>query len=371
MSSWADDDDSGDEPTLIWKSSENIVRPPPASTKAPQAPAVEQTKPQPQPQPQQRHSKNAIVGTSVVMERSYSRDTPTASQLRTVETLESWFQLLLRKASRDKKKIDYVLDQLKAIRQDLTVQHLETPFAVRVYTENARLALEHGDEAESRLCFARAAELTKQLGLNAQLDAENPAAAPAAAAELASVFEQASASAGLRVLQALGDGGVSAIELLSSPVPVDYSALAQRLHVVGSPSAPTLLLVHLRAAGARGCATSASCASLCSAVLLLNYVQFFAELRQAEPLVQKAAAKLAARFRVDALTTILHAYSPSIAISALQRDLGFASDAECLAFLRNELTGIVFADGTEQKPIESATARLFVVTKSSRAFQVK
>jgi hypothetical protein len=366
MSSWADDDDSGDEPTLIWKSSENVVRPPTSTTaakpKAAAAPAAVA-----EPTTKQQQSTNAIVGTSVVMERSYVRGTPTASQVRTVETLESWFQLLMRKVSRDKKKIDYVLDQLKAIRQDITVQHLETPFAVRVYSENARLALEHGDEAESRLCFARAAELTKQLGLTAQLDTGS---APAAAA-LASVFEQEPANAGLRVLQALGDGGMSAIALLSTPVPGDYSALAQRLQVVGAPSAQTLLLVHLRAAGARGCATSASCANLCSAVLLLNYVQFFAELRLADSLVQKAAAKLAARFRIDALTTILHAYSPSIAVSALQRDLGFASDAECQAFLRNELSGIVFADGSEQKPIESATARLFVVTKSSRAFQVK
>jgi hypothetical protein len=263
----------------------------------------------------------------------------------------------MRKVSRDKKKIDYVLDQLKAIRQDITVQHLETPFAVRVYSENARLALEHGDEAESRLCFARAAELTKQLGLTAQLDTGS---APAAAA-LASVFEQEPANAGLRVLQALGDGGMSAIALLSTPVPGDYSALAQRLQVVGAPSAQTSAARASSRWLVRVAVRQVPLApTLCSAVLLLNYVQFFAELRLADALVQKAAAKLAARFRIDALTTILHAYSPSIAVSALQRDLGFASDAECQEFLRNKLSGVVFADGTEQKPIESATARQFV-----------
>jgi hypothetical protein len=297
------------------------------------------------------------------MERSFIRGTPTASEVRTVETLEAWFKLLMRKLLRNNAKADFVLDQLKAIRQDLTVQHIESPFAVDVYSTNARLALEHGDEAESRVCFARAAELSQKLALNLE-----PSQPPSPA--VLGVFEQEPANAGLRVLQALGDGGVAAVALLSAQVPADYVTLSQRLQVVGAPASHTLLLVHLRVAGARGCATSAACAALCSAVLTLNYVQFFAELRQADALVQKAAAKLAARFRIDALTTIVHAHSPAIAVSALRRDLGFATDDDCVEFLRTKLSGVAFADGTEQKPVESATARQFVVTKSSRAFTV-
>jgi len=101
-----------------------------------------------------------VKGMCQNLEKDYLRLTapPRAELVRPQSVLQkhlanlqnSWKQLSFRKASgkpKKKKQRDYIwfCSQLKAIRQDLTVQRIFNSFAIEVYETHARIALEEGD----------------------------------------------------------------------------------------------------------------------------------------------------------------------------------------------------------------------------------
>lgn len=73
--------------------------------------------------------------------------------------LEAALALVLRRHGEGADYKAYVNDQLKSIRQDITVQHLHNNFAVAVYETHARIALEHRDAAEFNQCQTQLALL--------------------------------------------------------------------------------------------------------------------------------------------------------------------------------------------------------------------
>jgi hypothetical protein len=94
-----------------------------------------------------------IVGTSQKLEKNYFRlvNTPKPEEIRPQDVLEKTLTLLKEKWRADG-NYQYICDQFKSMRQDLTVQHIKNSFTIEVYELHARIALEWKDLGEYNQC---------------------------------------------------------------------------------------------------------------------------------------------------------------------------------------------------------------------------
>ncbi|KAM7456310.1 hypothetical protein BLSTO_02934 [Blastocystis sp. subtype 1] len=94
-----------------------------------------------------------IVGKCTNLEKAYFRLTtaPNENDIRPEDILKKAF-LRLKTIWKETKDSNYVLDQLKAIRQDLVVQGISNEFTVEVYEYNAKIALKAQNLNEFNQC---------------------------------------------------------------------------------------------------------------------------------------------------------------------------------------------------------------------------
>ncbi|RMZ73578.1 sac3 ganp domain [Pyrenophora seminiperda CCB06] len=94
-----------------------------------------------------------VVGTNECLEKSYFRLTapPKAETVRPLHVLKKTLTMLVAKWKADK-NYNYICNQFKSLRQDLTVQHIKDDFTVKVYEIHARISLEKGDLGEYNQC---------------------------------------------------------------------------------------------------------------------------------------------------------------------------------------------------------------------------
>jgi hypothetical protein len=94
------------------------------------------------------------------LEKQYLRLTsaPDPTTVRPLPILRQTLELLLKKW-KDERNYTFICDQFKSMRQDLTVQRIQSEFTVQVYECHARIALEMGDLGEYNQCQTQLKQL--------------------------------------------------------------------------------------------------------------------------------------------------------------------------------------------------------------------
>uniref|UniRef100_A0ACD5T6L9 Uncharacterized protein n=2 Tax=Avena sativa TaxID=4498 RepID=A0ACD5T6L9_AVESA len=114
-----------------------------------------------------------IKGTCQEIEKRYLRLTsaPDPATVRPEDVLEK----ALHMVETSEKNYLYKCDQLKSIRQDLTVQRIQNELTVKVYETHARLALQAGDLSEYNQCQSQLSRLYSEgiSGCNLEFAAYN------------------------------------------------------------------------------------------------------------------------------------------------------------------------------------------------------
>lgn len=111
-----------------------------------------------------------LVGTRQTLEKNYFRLTapPAVDTVRPLPVLERALTHVLAKWENER-NYHYACDQLKSMRQDLTVQHIKNEHTVKVYEAHARIALEKKDLGEYNQCQTQLRALYKS-GLSGNVE---------------------------------------------------------------------------------------------------------------------------------------------------------------------------------------------------------
>lgn len=113
-------------------------------------------------QPQKGRS---VVGTCETLEKPYLRLTaePNPAMVRPERVLRKAFRHVFDAFMRGS-SYRYIEEQFRSIRQDVQVQHLSSPFVVKLYATNARIALVHGDLDQFNQCQTQLRHLHRRVG---------------------------------------------------------------------------------------------------------------------------------------------------------------------------------------------------------------
>lgn len=226
-----------------------------------------------------------LVGRSEVIEKAYLRLTalPNPDDVRPEHILKLSLQNVKNKARDGADYVNYLCDQLKAIRQDLTIQKIKNDFAIDIYETHARLALENKDLHEYSQCQNK-------------------------------LFE-------------LYDEG------LSSPSQTEFTAY-RILYTIYTEKTEETKLILQRLNSAILCDQWVSMAlEIHHSIILGNYSLFFELFREAPVAFKNLIECFIEKIRIAAIRVIIGSFRPSVLVTSLTTLLSFSSESDCTEFL--------------------------------------
>jgi len=245
--------------------------------------------------------KYTIKGTCTEIEKKYYRLTsaPNPATVRPEPVLRKALQHIKLKW-KENPNYEFTIDQLKSIRQDMTVQHIKNDLAIDVYETNARISLENGDINNFNQCQIAVKDLYKEglAGSHAEFAA--------------------------------------------------YRMLYTAFYINSTRGMSRLL--HELGAHARGHPAVKHASAVRQAVADANYISFFRLLDDAPNMGSYLMEFYIPSMRTRALRNICRAYKPTVPVGFLQSKLGFDDEEELLEFL--EKAGGVCKEGVEPSVID-------------------
>jgi len=228
-----------------------------------------------------------IKGTNQNLEKTYLRLTsaPDPSTVRPEEILRESLKII-KKKWREKPEYLYTCEQLKSIRQDLTVQRIRNQLTVDVYETHARIALEKNDLAEYNACQTQ-----------------------------------------LKVLYKEGITG-NMMEFIA------YRILYNLHHNISLDIADVLVEVTAQGKAIDKCVEHAL--NVRKAVALGNYHAFFKLYSEAPNMGGYLMDLFIGRMRVNAFRCIVKSFRPDVELAWLQKELAFDSLEPLLEFLTQQ-----------------------------------